>query len=81
MQGNTALMATVVGRSDAVGGDAANMRLSKQRADAVRRALLRTGKVTAQRIEERWTGERPEGNRPMVAGADASNRVVDIALH
>ena len=81
MQSDPTLKVTVVGKADSVGGGAANMRLSKQRADAVHNALLRTGKVTEQQIETRWTGERPQGPRPMVNGADASNRVVDIAVH
>ncbi len=81
MAADPALIATIVGKADATGPGAANMRLSKARADAVHAALLRTGKVTEQRLDTRWTGERPEGGRPMVAGADVSNRVVDIALH
>lgn len=81
MQADPSLIATIVGKADAVGSSAANMRLAKMRADAVHAALLRTGKVTEQRLDTHWTGERPEGARPMVAGADVSNRVVDIALH
>ena len=81
MQADPALIATIVGKSDGVGSDANNMRLAKLRADAVHNALLRTGKVTEQRLDTRWTGSRPEAARPMVAGADVSNRVVDIALH
>lgn len=81
IRNDPALKVTVVGKADSVGGGGANMRLSKQRADAVHNALLRTGKVTEQRIETRWTGERPQGLGPMVYGADTSNRVVDIAVH
>ena len=81
MQSDPTLKVTVVGTADRVGSDATNMLLSKQRADAVHNALLRTGKVTEQRIETRWTGERPDGARPTVGGSDVSKRVVDIALH
>lgn len=81
MQADPALIATIVGKADQVGSDANNMRIAKARADAVHRALLRTGKVTEQRLDTRWTGSRPEGSRPMVSGKDVSNRVVDIALH
>jgi outer membrane protein OmpA-like peptidoglycan-associated protein len=81
MQADPGLIATIVGKADTVGNDANNMRLAKLRADAVHNALLRTGKVTEARLDTRWTGSRPEGARPMVAGADVSNRVVDIALH
>jgi OOP family OmpA-OmpF porin len=81
MAADPALVATIVGKADPAGGSAANMRLSKARANSVHTALLRTGKVTEQRLDTRWTGDHPEGARPMVAGADVSNRVVDIALH
>jgi len=76
-----ALTATLVGKTDSVGSDAANMRLSQQRAAAVRNALLATGKVPAQRIQTRWTGERPQTAQPISDAADASNRVVDIGVH
>jgi len=81
LSGNPALRATIVGRADSVGGDAANMRLSQRRAAAVREALLSTGQVPAARVETKWTGER---NQPVATGdqvGDERNRVVDIAVH
>jgi len=81
MQSNPALTATLVGRTDSVGSDAANMRLSQQRAGAVRNALLATGKVPAQRIETRWTGERQQNEQTMSNVAAPSNRAVDIGIH
>ncbi len=75
------LLATVVGRTDPVGTDAENMRLSRNRALAVRRALLATGKVTAKRIETRWTGMRRQGDLVPPDMADASSRAADIGLH
>lgn len=76
MASNSALVATVIGSSDPVGSDAANMALSRKRAGAVHDALLRTGKVQEQRIETRWTGERaPAG------AADQNVRMVEIAVH
>lgn len=81
MQANPTRVATVVGRSDAVGGDAANMRLSQQRAMAVSNALLATGKMPGSRIETRWIGERPQDGQPLPPGSDPSGRVVDIAVH
>jgi OmpA-OmpF porin, OOP family len=81
MQGNTALVATVIGKTDAAGSDAANMRLSQQRASAVRTALLQTGKVRAAQIETRWTGERQQGAQTASDVADPSNRAVDIGIH
>ena len=81
MQGNSALTATLIGKTDSAGNDAANMRLSQQRASAVRTALLQTGKVSAQQIETRWTGERQQGTQTASDVADPSNRAVDIAVH
>lgn len=84
MGANAALTATVIGSADPVGSDASNMLLSKQRATAVHNALLRTGKVSEQRIETRWTGDRqPDAQAAPTQGngADASYRSVEIALH
>ncbi len=81
MQGNSTLIATVIGKTDSAGSAAANMRLSQQRASAVRLALLQTGKVPAAQIETRWTGERQQGAQTTSDVADPSNRAVDIAVH
>src|ERR1035437_6902839 len=78
---NAALTATVIGSADPVGSDASNMRLSKQRATAVHNALLRTGKVSEQRIETRWTGERKSNVPAQGNGVDAGYRAVEIVLH
>jgi len=76
-----AAIATIIGKTDSVGGADYNMHLSHLRADAVRDALVYGGKVPADHVETRWTGER----RPDVANgsgiAVAANRVVDIAIH
>ena len=74
-------VATIIGKTDSVGTADYNMHLSHQRADAVRDALVYGGKIPADHVETRWTGEtRPDHLR---AGetADAGNRVVDIAIH
>jgi OOP family OmpA-OmpF porin len=82
MQNNTSLTATLIGKSDSVGGgDASNMRLSQRRAAAVRTALLNTGMVPAQHIETRWTGDRQQSGQAATDVADASNRAVDIGVH
>jgi len=80
MQGNSALTATVTGKTDSVGSDAANMRLSEMRADAVRNALLATGEVRAGRIDTRWTGERQPGDASSTKVADANARMVNIGV-
>ena len=82
LQNNTSLTATLIGKSDSVGGgDASNMRLSQQRAAAVRTALLNTGMVPADRIETRWTGDRQQNGQTGTDVADARNRAVDIGVH
>jgi outer membrane protein OmpA-like peptidoglycan-associated protein len=81
LQHNPKAVATIIGKTDTVGGADYNMHLSHQRADAVRDAIVYGGHIAADRVETRWTGER----RPdLPTGADvasATNRVVDIAIH
>jgi len=70
---------TVIGKSDSVGSQAANMALSKKRADKVRDALITAG-VPAARIDTRWTGE---GKLDVATGNGADqqlNRVVDVIV-
>jgi outer membrane protein OmpA-like peptidoglycan-associated protein len=81
MQGNPAMIATVIGKTDSAGSASGNMLLSQERANAVRRALLRTGKVTPQQIETHWTGERQQGAQTTGDMASTGNRVVDIGVH
>lgn len=78
---NPALTATVIGRTDSVGSANANMRLSEQRADAVRDALIKNGSIDANRIETRWTGDRKPGQQLTENTPDGGARMVDIAIH
>ncbi|HVJ55845.1 MAG TPA: OmpA family protein [Aliidongia sp.] len=82
LQHNPASVATIIGKTDTVGTAEYNMHLSHQRADAVRDMLVYSGKVPADRVETRWTGE--SGRQAVATGPDAAaaaNRVVDIAIH
>ena len=81
LQGNPASVATIIGRTDTVGSDDYNMRLSHRRADAVRDAIVYNGKVAADRVETRWTGEGRQDVPTANNVARAANRVVDIAIH
>jgi outer membrane protein OmpA-like peptidoglycan-associated protein len=47
----------------------------------VRDALVYTGKLSEDRVETRWTGERRQDVPTGDAVAAAANRVVDIAIH
>ena len=81
LQRQPASVATLIGRTDAVGSADYNMRLSHRRADAVRDSLVYGGNLAADRVETRWTGEARKGVPTGDASAVAANRVVDIAIH
>ncbi len=81
MRNNPTMIATVIGKTDGAGNDASNMRLSQQRATAVRDALVRTGNVPSGRIETRWTGERQPSGQALVSADSPGGRVVDIGVH
>jgi peptidoglycan-associated lipoprotein len=75
-----AVWVTVIGKTDRVGSEAANLALSEKRAERVRDALVATGKVPANRIATRWSGE---GKQDVVTPDDVAerrNRVVDITV-
>ena len=71
---------TIVGRTDATGSPAFNMKLSQKRAIAVHDALVATGKIRPDQIETAWTSEQPE-NTGTANTAAVGSRVVDIFLH
>jgi outer membrane protein OmpA-like peptidoglycan-associated protein len=81
MRANPTMTATVIGKTDGVGSDASNMRLSQQRANAVRDALVRTGNIRPGRIETRWTGERQPSMQALVSADSPGGRIVDIGVH
>ena len=71
---------TVIGKTDRVGTEAANLQLSAKRAQQVRNALIATNLVPANRIDTRWMGE---GTQEVATGdevAEVRNRVVDITV-
>lgn len=80
MRSNPDLRATVIGRADTTGADRPNLRLSRARANAVRDALVRNGRIPSRRIEVRWTGDRRQSAIEVPVRRDADDRVVDIAL-
>lgn len=70
---------TVIGKTDRVGSDAANMALSQKRADVVRTALINAG-VPMSRIETSWTGEGKQDVATSNEASERRNRVVDITV-
>lgn len=80
MQSNPELVATIVGKADAVGSKELNEKLSQRRAEAVFDALVYTHHVPENRVEMRWTGE----HLPYLSTEDEKeemlNRVVEIIV-
>lgn len=79
VQGNSTASVAIVGKADTVGKANANMKLSQQRADQVRDALIAAG-VPASSINSSWTGE---GQLPVPTAdnvAEVHNRVVEITV-
>jgi outer membrane protein OmpA-like peptidoglycan-associated protein len=72
---------TIIGKTDTVGGASYNIHLSHMRADSVRDALVYNGKVAADRVETRWTGETRQRLATVDNVSTDVNRVVDIAVH
>jgi len=70
---------TVIGKTDRVGAEPANMALSQRRASAVRDALITAG-VPATRIDTGWTGENRQDVATANDIAEQRNRVVDITV-
>ena len=72
---------TIVGRTDATGRPAYNMKHSQKRAIAVPDALVATGKITPDRIETAWASEQPENAGTQGSAGSVGSRVVDIFIH
>jgi outer membrane protein OmpA-like peptidoglycan-associated protein len=81
MQQNPNAIATIIGRTDTVGGANYNMHLSHQRADAVRDALVYHSNVAPDRVETRWTGETRQRVATAANVPAEANRAVDIGIH
>ncbi|MBT8135559.1 MAG: OmpA family protein, partial [Gammaproteobacteria bacterium] len=74
-------MVTIEGHTDAYGGDAINMKLSQERADAVRAYLRANMNIADAQIAAVGYGEtRPIANNETKEGR-ARNRRIDIVLH
>ncbi len=58
MQSNPDFVGTILGKTDSVGSAQFNERLSQRRANAVFEALVYDNKVSENRIQMCWTGER-----------------------
>jgi len=74
----------IIGHTDRIGSDAANIALSRRRADAVRNQLLSSGKLKPDQIRTRGAGSRnpivfcDQKNRRELIDCLAPNRRVEI---
>ena len=80
VDGNKTALVTIVGRSDATGGADYNMQLSKKRAEAVRDALIASGKIDPTHINTAWTGQERQDVGTYNGVSESGNRVVDIYI-
>ena len=81
MQSEPALIATIIGKADAVGSKDLNEKLSQRRAEAVFEALVYTNHIPENRVELRWTGERLPFMTTEEEKEESQNRVAEIVLH
>lgn len=74
----------IIGHTDRIGSDAANMALSKRRAEAVRDRIVRSGRIDPDQIRTRGVGSRnpivhcDQQNRDELIKCLAPNRRVEI---
>jgi outer membrane protein OmpA-like peptidoglycan-associated protein len=80
VNGNNKALVTIVGRTDATGSAEANVQLSKERALAVRDALVATGKIDPTHIDTTWTGEELQDVGTNNGVPESGNRVTDIYI-
>ena len=80
MQSNPDFVATILGKTDSVGSVEFNERLSQRRADAVFEALVYDNKVSENRIQMCWTGERLPFTSTADETAAAQNRMAAIIV-
>jgi len=80
VNGNNKALVTIVGRTDATGSAEANVQLSKERAMAVRDALVATGKIDPTHIDSTWTGEELQDVGTNNGVPESGNRVTDIYI-
>ncbi len=80
IQSHPDFVATILGKTDSVGSAGFNERLSQRRANAVFEALVYDHKVSENRIEMCWTGERLPFTSTADQTAEAQNRMAAIVV-
>ena len=80
MQSTPDFVATILGKTDSVGSVGFNERLSQRRANAVFEALVYDNKVSENRIQMCWTGERLPFTSTADQTPEAQNRMAAIVV-
>jgi outer membrane protein OmpA-like peptidoglycan-associated protein len=80
IQSRPDFVATILGKTDSVGSAGFNERLSQRRANAVFEALVYDNKVSENRIQMCWTGERLPFTSTADETAEAQNRMAAVIV-
>ncbi len=80
IKSNPDFVATILGKTDSVGSVGLNEHLSQRRANAVFEALVYDNKVSENRIQMCWTGERLPFTSTADETAEAQNRMAAIIV-
>ena len=80
IQSHPDFVATILGKTDTVGSVGFNERLSQRRANAVFEALVYDHRVSENRIQMCWTGERLPFTSTADQTAEAQNRMAAIVV-
>ena len=80
IQSHPDFVATILGKTDSVGSVGFNERLSQRRANAVFEALVYDHKVSENRIQMCWTGERLPFTSTADQTPEAQNRMAAIVV-
>ena len=80
IQSHPDFVATILGKTDSVGSAGFNEHLSQRRANAVFEALAYDNKVSEDRIQMCWTGERLPFTSTADETAQAQNRMAAIIV-
>lgn len=75
---NAGVRVKIIGHTDSDGDDAANLALSKRRAESVKNALVKDFKIDAARIETDGKGESQPSDKNTSAEGKANNRRVEF---
>ena len=80
IQSHPDFIATILGKTDSVGSVGFNERLSQRRANAVFEALVYDHKVSENRVQMCWTGERLPFTSTADQTTEAQNRMATIVV-